>query len=138
LDNLYLHGWFVGKPGPERPQILIYFGGNDDEMSNLLKDAMRFKGWSVALVNYRGYGLSQGHPGEESLFGDAVVIYDYLTSRKDVDTGNVMVMGRSLGTGVAVYLASQRPLKGVILVSPYDSVNSVARARLPLAGFPFY
>ncbi len=133
MDNLTLHGWFVKNPGPEQPPLLIYFGGNGDEMSKHLKDAMRFKGWSVALVNYRGYGLSQGRPGEESLFRDAVVIHDYLVTRKDVDTGNVIVMGRSLGTGVAVYLASQRPLKGVILVSPYDSVNSVAKSRLPLA-----
>lgn len=132
-DNLYLHGWFVKKPGPDRAPLLIFFGGNGDEMSSFLKDAMRFKGWSVALVNYRGYGLSQGRPSEENLFRDALVIYDYLISRKDVDTVNVMVMGRSLGTGVAVYLASQRPLKGVILVSPYDSVNRVAKAKFPLA-----
>lgn len=112
---------------------MIYFGGNGDELSNFIEDAKRLKGWSVALVNYRGYGLSQGRPGEDSLFGDAVVIYDYLTTRNDVNAGNVVAMGRSLVTGIAVYLASQRPLKGVILVSPYDSVASVARHRVPLA-----
>lgn len=132
-DNLYLHGWLIKSAGTERSPLLIYFGGNGDELSDFLKDMGRIRGWSVALINYRGYGLSQGHPAEDNLYSDALAVYDYFISRNDIDAGSVAVMGRSLGTGVAVYLASQRRVDGVILVSPYDSVASVAEEKMPLA-----
>ena len=83
----------------------------------------------MLLVNYRGYGGSEGKPGEAELFADALQIYDYAQGR--ARGGRVALMGRSLGSGVAVYLAAQRPVAGVILVSPYDSIESVARGVYP-------
>ena len=129
-DRVQLRGWLV-KSGATQASapILIYFGGNAEEVSWLAASAGRYAGWSLLLMNYRGYGASEGKPGETELFADALQIYDYARAR--AAGGRVAVMGRSLGSGVAVHLAAQRPLAGVILVSPYDSIESVAKSIYP-------
>jgi pimeloyl-ACP methyl ester carboxylesterase len=124
-DNTNLHGWLVKDPKTEKSPLLIYFGGNAEEVSGILVESARFRGWSLLAVNYRGYGLSEGSPTQEDLVTDALVVYDYIVERDDIDIEKIAVMGRSLGTGVAVYLASERPLIGVILVSPFDSMTNV-------------
>ena len=123
-----LHGWLM-RASPAPAPVLIYFGGNAEEVSWLASTAGRYAGWSLLLVNYRGYGKSEGKPGEIELFADALRIYDYAVSR--AEGGRVAVMGRSLGSGIAVYLAAQRPVAGVILVSPYDSIEIVAKGIYP-------
>ncbi len=129
-DQVRLRGWLVKAAATQAPApLLIYFGGNAEEVSWLVSSAGRYAGWSLLLVNYRGYGRSEGRPGEAELFADALQIYDYAVSR--AQGGRVALMGRSLGSGVAVYLAAQRPVAGVILVSPYDSVESVAKGVYP-------
>ncbi len=129
-DQVRLHGWLVkGKPAQTPAPLLIYFGGNAEEVSWLASTAGRYSGWSLLLFNYRGYGRSAGKPGEAELFADALQIYDYAARR--AAAGRVAVMGRSLGSGVAVFVAAKRPVAGVILVSPYDSVESVARSIYP-------
>ena len=129
-DRMRLHGWLVHATNTRAPApILIYFGGNAEEVSWLASSAGRYAGWSLLLMNYRGYGQSEGKPGEAALFADALRIYDYAAGR--AQGGRVAVMGRSLGSGVAVYLAAQRPVAGVILVSPYDSLESVAKGIYP-------
>ena len=109
--------------------VLIYFGGNAEEVSWLASTAGQYAGWSLLMFNYRGYGRSEGKPGEAEMFADALQIYDYAVSR--AAAGRVAVMGRSLGSGVAVHLAAERPVAGVILVSPYDSIESVAKGVYP-------
>lgn len=129
-DRVRLHGWLVKAAATETPApLLIYFGGNAEEVSWLASTAGQYAGWSLLMFNFRGYGRSEGKPGEAALFADALQIYDYAARR--AAAGRVAVMGRSLGSGVAVYLATQRPVAGVILVSPYDSVESVARGVYP-------
>ena len=78
---------------------------------------------SWLLTDYRGYGLSEGSPGEAALVADALAWYDKVVDRKQ----RVFVFGRSLGSGVAVQLAAVRPVQGVILVTPYDSIAAVAK-----------
>ena len=130
-DNVTLHGWYV-KNSPENPSpLVIYFGGNAEEVSANIMEIDRFKGWSLLLINYRGYGLSEGSPSEKNLFNDAILIYDAFSKRADIDQKRIVVFGRSLGTGVAGYLASQRAIKGAILVSPYDSIRSIAQGIYP-------
>jgi pimeloyl-ACP methyl ester carboxylesterase len=129
-DGVKLRGWLVKGDGTPAP-LVIYFGGNAEEVSWLAGVADQFAGWSLLLVNFRGYGESEGKPGEKELFADALVIYDYATRRPDVAPERIVAMGRSLGSGVAVHLAANRPLRGVILVSPYDSVVEVARRHYP-------
>lgn len=131
-DGHRLHGWFVRNSdgAPDAP-ALIYFGGNAEEVSGLALEANELRGISFALFNYRGYGRSDGDPSESALFSDAVAIYDLVASRPAVDRQRIVAMGRSLGSGVATYLASQRPLAAVVLVTPYDSMTAVARAKYP-------
>lgn len=130
-DGTQICGWLAKAHRAGKPPLLMYFGGNAEEVSYLLAELDNFEGYSLALMNYRGYGLSRGKPGEKALFGDAIAAYDYFSQRDDVDNENMVVMGRSLGSGVAVYLAQNRPVKGVILVTPYDSITSVAHEQFP-------
>jgi len=130
-DGTKLHGWFLDNSPVYKSPLLIYFGGNNEEASNLLDSIGSLDGWSVLLVNYRGYGLSKGEPTEENLFKDSLFLYDTFSKRDDIDPNNIVAMGRSLGSGVAVYLANQRPLKAVMLTTPYDSIREVAQDRFP-------
>lgn len=129
-DGVTLHGWLAHATVAQEPApVLIYFGGNAEEVSWLGATAGGYAGWSLLLMNYRAYGRSGGKPDEAAFFADALKIHEYAARR--AKGGRVAVMGRSLGSGVAVYLASQRQLAGVILVSPYDSIESVARGVYP-------
>ncbi len=132
-DNVILHGWFVKNSAAQKSPLLIYFGGNSEELSGEIREFDQFKKWSLLLINYRGYGLSQGKPSEKHLFSDAVLIYDNFAKRADIDKEKIVAIGRSLGTGVAVHLASQRAIKGVILITPYDSIKNVAQGVYPYA-----
>lgn len=129
-DGARLRGW-IAKGGTAPAPLVIYFGGNAEEVSWLISMADRLAGWSLLLVNYRGYGDSEGRPSEQKLFEDALLIYDYAKRRTDVSPDRIVAMGRSLGSGVAVHLAANRPLRGVVLVSPYDSMVEVAKHHYP-------
>lgn len=130
-DGTRLRGWFVRADAPAPAPLLIYFGGNAEEVSWVLPEVARVRGWSALVVNYRGYGASGGAPSERALFADALALYDRGIARPDVDRTRVVAMGRSLGTGVAVWLASQRPVAGTVLVSPYDSLIAIAQKVYP-------
>ncbi|MFI5294625.1 MAG: alpha/beta hydrolase [Thermodesulfovibrionales bacterium] len=136
-DGVTIRGWMVKDSRAGKSPLIIYFGGNAEEVSYLIGESDKFRGWSLALMNYRGYGLSEGRPGERALFDDAITIYDYFSDRGDVNRGRIIVMGRSLGTGVAVYVAQNRAVEGVILVTPYDSLTSVAREKFPFLPISF-
>ncbi len=129
-EGIGLAGWFVAD-GAARAPLVIYFGGNAEDVSGLIGVADRFAGFSLMLLNYRGYGGSEGVPGESALFADALFAYDYAARRSDVDPQRVVAMGRSLGSGIAVHLAAHRPVAAVVLVSPYDSVRALAQAVYP-------
>jgi hypothetical protein len=129
-DGSKLRGWFV-KGGEGRAPLVIYFGGNAEEGSWLAETADRFAGWSLLIVNYRGYGESEGRPSEQALLADSLAIHEFASGLPDVDPARVVAMGRSLGSGVAVHLAAERALRGVILVSPYDSLVALAGRHYP-------
>lgn len=128
IDNrgTRLRGWVLH---PDRPRAVIYFGGNSELISNraALFDDL-FRDDSVYLINYRGYGDSDGKPSEAGLCADALAIYDEISPRHD----RIIAYGRSLGSGVAVYLAAQRALHQLVLVTPYDSIAAVAQKAYPL------
>lgn len=121
-DGTRLHAWHVkGDP------LILYFGGNAEEVSWMLDDAARRApgvGW--LLVDYRGYGSSEGSPSENALVADALQWYDHFKGAE-----RIYVFGRSLGSGVAVQLAAQRPVAGVILVAPFDSLAEVGKRHYP-------
>ncbi|MFT7219628.1 MAG: pimeloyl-ACP methyl ester carboxylesterase [Candidatus Azotimanducaceae bacterium] len=118
-----------GHASPDRKRVMLYFGGNGESVA---QPALQFQSLdmdaSFYFVNYRGYGRSTGTPSEGALFEDARFIYESLAARH----GDVAVMGRSLGSGVAVMLASEYNPSHLILVSPYDSIVNVAAARFPI------
>lgn len=130
-DGTRLHGWLAPAKGTGRAPSLIYFGGNAENVSGALLDAPAVPAVAFFAMNYRGYGLSEGKPSEAALFADALAIYDHVVARPDVDPAQIIVLGRSLGSGVATYLAANRPVRGVILVTPYDSVTAVAERKYP-------
>lgn len=108
---------------------LLYFGGNGESVVYNVPDFGKiFPDYTVYLVNYRGYGGSTGAPSEQALYADAQHIYD--TVKKSHSA--IAVIGRSLGSGVATYLASTRALSKLALVTPYDSIQSVAQGRFPI------
>ncbi|MGB4947732.1 MAG: alpha/beta hydrolase [Candidatus Competibacter denitrificans] len=131
-DGAQLHGWHLpAGTGSARP-LVLYFGGNAEEVSWMLEFGSVFAGWDLGLMNYRGYGLSSGHPSERTLLGDALAVYDHFIRRPTIDPARVVVIGRSLGSGVASHLASQRPVRGVLLVTPFASITEVAQDFYPL------
>ena len=129
-DGAHLRGWIVTGSATPAPAV-IYFGGNAEEISWTLADARWPREWSIVGLNYRGYGASDGKPGERELTADALAIYDAIARRDDVDPRRIVVFGRSLGTGVAAHLAAQRGVAGAILVSPYDSMVAIGRTHYP-------
>jgi pimeloyl-ACP methyl ester carboxylesterase len=134
-DGTRLHGFLSRPPivaGTKFP-LIIYFGGNGEEASWLLEESERPQNWAWLVVNYRGYGWSGGSPAEKRIVADARRIYDWALLRSDVDTSRIVAFGRSLGSGVAVQLATERVLAGLVLATPFDSLENVARRHYPLA-----
>lgn len=131
-DDIHLRGWLVQNTTEEKTPLLIYFSGSGSESSEVIPFASKLDGWSVALINYRGFGLSEGTPTHANTLSDALFIYNSLAARPDIDSSKVVAMGYSLGTGIAVYLSAQRPTIGTILVSPYDRWTLIGLKQMPL------
>lgn len=89
-------------------------------------------GFSVFIFDYPGYGRSGGTPSEVGCYAAAEAAYDWLTRDQRVQPCRVLIYGRSLGTAVAVDLASRRDHRGLVLVSPFPSIPEVVEARFPL------
>lgn len=126
-EGVVLRGWVVN---PGQPRAIVYFGGNGESVQDNRGDFARWlPGHSVYLVAYRGYGASDGTPGEAALFDDALALFDHVQARHPQQP--VSVIGRSLGSGVASHLASRRRIGRLALVTPFDSLAAVAQAHYP-------
>ncbi len=117
----------------ERPRpgakALIYFGGNAEDVSLTLPEfAARVPDRALFMMHYRGYGGSMGRPSEAALHADAAALFDEVRKTHP----EIAVVGRSLGTGIAVRLAATRPVDRLVLVTPFDSILNVARHRFPM------
>jgi uncharacterized protein len=109
-----------------KTKALIYFGGNAEDVSAQLSALTTLlPDYALYLVHYRGYGASSGRPSEQALHQDALEVYKSVSARHT----DIAVIGRSLGSGVAVRLASLRPITRLILVTPYDSIEALASQR---------
>lgn len=131
-DGARLRGWLVRNTDAARAPLVIYFDGSGSLTADMIPSMRRLQGWSVALVAYRGFSPSTGTPSQARAFADAMLIYDTLAQRPDMDPGRIVAMGYSLGTGIAVYLAEQRPVVGTILVAPYDSQTLIGLKQEPI------
>ena len=113
----------------EGERALVYFGGNSEDVSSSLPGlSALFPDHALYLLHYPGYGGAPGRPTEAALVADALALFDRVAARHP----RVTVIGRSLGTGVAVQVASARTIEQLVLVAPYDSLTEVAASRFPV------
>lgn len=127
-DGETIHGLHIPpRQPPEGGRLLVLgFGGNAwnaDHVASYLHDL--YPEADVAAFHYRGYGPSGGRPSAEGLLADAPQLHDFVAGQIDPD--RIVAIGFSIGGGVAAHLASRRPLDGLILVTPFDSLAAVAR-----------
>ena len=136
MDGVLLHAWYVPAKGDF---TLLYLHGNAGNITNRLEPLLRLRTLpaGILIVDYRGYGRSQGKPSEAGLYLDADAAYRYLTETKHAPPQRLILLGESLGTAVAVELATRHPVAGLILEAPFPSARDVARRSVPLpfAGF---
>lgn len=125
-DGTRLHAWHV--KGPPQAPLVLYFGGNAEEVSWMVPEALqKAPGSSWLLVDYRGYGASEGSPSEKALVADALEWYDHASKA----SRSIYLFGRSLGSGVAVQVAAERPVAGVVLIAPFDSLVELGKHHYP-------
>lgn len=121
--------WVLRNSPNENGPAIIYFGGNAETVEDNIDNYHRmFAGHTVYITNYRGFGGSSGTPTEKNLFADALTIYDKVKEKHP----RIQIIGRSLGSGIACYVASLRPVEKLALITPYDSISNVAQSAYPL------
>ena len=129
-DGTKLAGWLMTPKSVGPHPAVLYFGGRSEEVSWVVRDAGKlFPGMAVLAVNYRGYGASQGDPDEQHMVDDGRMLFDWLAKHGQIDPQRVAVVGRSLGSGVAVQVALERPAHSIVLITPYDSILAIAKRR---------
>jgi dipeptidyl aminopeptidase/acylaminoacyl peptidase len=129
-DGTRLSGWLMTPLSPGPHPAVLYFGGRSEEVSWVVRDAGKlFPGMTVLAMNYRGYGDSHGEPAEAHMVEDGCSLFDWMADRSGVDATRIAVVGRSLGSGVAVQVAKERPVHSVVLITPYDSILAIAKRR---------
>ena len=132
-DGTRITGWFLpagrALEQPPPPHTLLFLHGNAGNVSHCLDKCRVFcdLGLAVLLIDYRGYGQSEGRPDENGTYQDARAAYDYLTHTRGVDGRGVLLYGESLGTGIAVDLASRVPVGGVVLEAAFTSLADVGQ-----------
>lgn len=131
-DNISLQGWlFKFEKVTAKTPLIIYYGGNAEEISTLLKDHNQWPAGALLLMNYRGYGDSKGKPSAEMLKRDALFIFDQVIAELAIQPSQVVIVGRSLGSGIATYVTSKRKVARTILITPFDSMTNVAKHHYP-------
>ena len=115
---------------PAEAALLLGFGGNawDADLLAIYLHSV-FPDRDVVTFHYRGYGPSAGQPGAEAILADSARIYDEITAAHEAE--RIVAVGLSLGAGPAAHLASLRPVHGLILVTPFDSIEALARDLYP-------
>ncbi len=129
-DGVHLHGWYVPAPSSLRTVLLLH--GNAGNISHRLDKlaALNELGASVFLLDYRGYGRSEGAPDEAGTYRDADAAYGWLRDR-GVAPEQLIIYGESLGGPIATDLAAREPVGGLILESSPSSILAVAQSLYP-------
>jgi pimeloyl-ACP methyl ester carboxylesterase len=110
------------------PRGLVYFGGNAEDVSlSLPETAAAFPGWAIYILYYRGYGGSSGKPTEAGLREDAAAVFEFVSKRHT----HVTLIGRSLGSSLAVGLAATHNPQRLVLITPFDSMLAIASQIAP-------
>ena len=129
-DNYVLQGWIIPKyrDGQLLP-IKLYFSGRNENVYWLLKGQKYFSECSLCFFNYRGMGQSTGIPSEEHILQDSLLIFEHIKHHFNCSDSDIGLIGHSLGTGVASYVASLKAVKDLVLVAPYDSIGDIAKQK---------
>ncbi len=125
-DGVRLHGWYV--PATQARGTVLFLHGNAGNISHRLESIERFHrlGLHVLIIDYRGYGDSEGRPSEEGTYRDARAAWNWLVQAKLANASEILIFGRSLGGSIAAQLASEVDPAGVIVESAFTAVPDVA------------
>jgi fermentation-respiration switch protein FrsA (DUF1100 family) len=132
-DGVRVHAWSIPRAGAA--WVTLHLHGNGGNITHRYPHyhEIQAAGSAVLALDYRGYGKSGGKPSESGLYRDAEAAYDYLL-KAGYRANQIIVHGESLGTAVAVELASRRPCAGVVLEAPFTSASDVAGTVVPVIG----
>ncbi|HYO98983.1 MAG TPA: alpha/beta hydrolase [Pyrinomonadaceae bacterium] len=149
-DGVRLHGWFctplVGRAGEgsssgdalepvKTEHTLLFLHGNAGNISHryeIIEGLVKLP-VNVLVIDYRGYGKSEGSPSEQGLYADARAAWDYLTNVRGIPAARIVIYGESLGGAVAIDLASKVSACGLVVQSSFTSIADMAAEVLPLA-----
>lgn len=136
-DGTSIHGWWC--PGANTNGVALICHGNSHNISTIrethpdkLAQWRSELGMSVLIFDYPGYGKSDGEPNEEGCYAAAHAAFDWLIQERKYAAKDILIVGKSLGTAVAVELASSHPHRALVLISPFTSIPDVAEACYPL------
>lgn len=130
-DGINLNGWLVKNP--KAKATVLFFHGNAGNISHRIEKIVIFNhlGLNVFIIDYRGYGMSQGRPSEDGTYQDARAAFDYLSARSDINNKKIIAYGESIGGAVAVDLAAKRNVACLIVDSSFSSARDLARKFYP-------
>jgi fermentation-respiration switch protein FrsA (DUF1100 family) len=129
-DGERIHGVYCKG---SRPEVILYFHGNAGDLNGwkFVTEDFTALGYNILIIDYRGYGKSSGSISEQGFYADAEATHSYLLQSKHFQANQIIIYGRSIGTGVAVELASRHGARALVLESPYTSLGSLANEKLP-------
>lgn len=132
-DGVQVHAWWVRKEGAGL--ATLYLHGNAGNVTHRYPQIREITaaGSSILMLDYRGYGRSRGWPTEKGLYADAETAYQYLL-KSGYKPGHIILHGESIGSAVAIHVASQHPCAGVVLEAPFTSAGDVADTVMPVLG----
>ncbi len=130
-DELQLHGWFV--PAEQSTATVLFLHGNAGNISHRLDSIAIFRelGLDTLIIDYRGYGRSEGKPTEQGTYLDAQAAWDYLVGNRGIAPERIVIFGRSLGGAIAAWLAVENTAAAVIIESCFSSALDMARRLYP-------
>ncbi len=133
-DGVKLHGWYCSpRSAAASGQVVLWFHGNAGNLSDRYDMIRGFTALAVSvfIIDYRGYGRSEGTPSEKGIYLDAQAAWRYLTESREIPPGRIVLLGKSLGGAAAADLASKVQPSGVILQSTFTSVPDMAQVVFP-------
>jgi len=135
-DGVRLHGWWVPAPAVGNTgatRTLLHFHGNAGNIGHRLDLLQLFAslGVNVLMLDYRGYGRSEGAPSEAGLYLDAEAAWNHLTQARGLAPASIVIHGQSMGGAVAAHLAARKPAGALVLESTFTSVPDVGAAVYP-------
>jgi hypothetical protein len=130
-DGISLHGWYVYAPNPRGTVLFLH--GNAGNISHRLDSIAIFHelGLDTFIIDYRGYGQSEGKPGEEGTYRDAEAAWEHLVTERGEDPARIVVFGRSIGGGVAAWLATRHKAAALVVESSFTSAVEMAAHLYP-------